>query len=197
MWWVCGCRSQLGFNTRNSPSSKFSALRVSSFLSWSMIKSTRPEADISGVFSVFLVFPEKRIWSGFWTTLFGPCPDDPAIDLTVISIIGITTLSIAVKFASWTRFSTAIRALSNSFLIFSVTYLFNILIVTCTVFTGYWLSKIINKTIGLRFEGSILNCIRIGIYTNDEIVWGSVRLAKLSLVLMFPFATGNLICGNN
>ena len=38
------------------------------------------DAVIGGL---FLKFPEKSDWLRIWTTLFGPCPDDPMTDLSV------------------------------------------------------------------------------------------------------------------
>ena len=98
------------------PSSKFSTLQVSSYLSWSMFKSTRPEVVIGGEFSMV---PETSLWSGFWITLFGRRSDDPVIDLRDISTPGITTLSIAVEIALYTQFSTPVTAFSTSFLFLS------------------------------------------------------------------------------
>ena len=84
-------------NAGMSPLSKSSLLRVSSFLSNPLSKSNRLEADMSGE---FLTFPTKSLRSGFWTSLFGPRPVEPVIDFTVMSTLGITTLSMAVKIAS-------------------------------------------------------------------------------------------------
>ena len=60
------------------------------------------------------MFSEKWVWSGFWTTLFGPRPDVPVIDLTVIWTPGNTTLSTIVNIASWSHFLTAITTLISS-----------------------------------------------------------------------------------
>ena len=103
LWWVCVCRLWLGFNAGKLPHSKFSMLRASSFLSWSIFKSVRLDAVMSGVYSMF---PEKPLWSRLWTTLFILRPDDPVIDLKTISNLANTML--------WTRFSTAVKALSTS-----------------------------------------------------------------------------------
>ena len=118
-WWACGGWSQLGLYAGNSPSSTFSTLRIPSFLSGSTFKSARLEAVISGI---FFMFPEESLWSRFWNSLFGTRPDDSVIDLTSISTLGITTLCIAVKIASWTGFSTALTAFSTSFLILSAKF---------------------------------------------------------------------------
>ena len=106
---ACACLSQWGLNAGKSPSSNFSLFHesVSSFLTWSMCKSTRLEADIRWVFAVL---PEKSLWSGFWTILFCHRPDESVIDLTAISTLRIIIWSIAVKIASWTQFSTAVTA---------------------------------------------------------------------------------------
>ena len=66
---------------------------------------------------VLPAFRMKSLRSGFWTSLFGPCPDEPVIDFTAILTLGITTLSITVKIASCMRVSTIKTALSTSFLI--------------------------------------------------------------------------------
>ena len=94
LWWVCGCRSQLRLNAGKSPSAKFSISQVSSFLSWSMFRSNRPEADVSWVFSVFRM---KSLLSEFWKALLVPCLDEPVIDLTAISTRGTTTLPLPSK----------------------------------------------------------------------------------------------------
>ena len=120
--------------------------------------------DMSGV---FLVFPIKSSWSGFWIIQLRPRTDDSVIDLTAISTHGITTLSIAVKLASATRLSTVITALSTAFLILSSIFFS---MIWSTVFTDYIPSKIIKKTVGLRFWGFIFNCNRISIITDDKIV---------------------------
>ena len=101
----------------------FFSLRFSSTLSWFVLKSNRLEADKSGVLPAF---PQKSLLSWFWASLLGPYPDEPDIDLTVISILGITILVIAVKIASCMRFSTVETVLSRTLLIllsvlFSVT----------------------------------------------------------------------------
>ena len=94
----------------------FPKLRVSSFLSWSTFKSIRQRPTWAERF-------QYSRWSGFLTILLGPRPDDTVIDITAISTPGITTLSIAVKVASSTRFSTVITALSTAFLISSPIFL--------------------------------------------------------------------------
>ena len=99
--------------TAKLPSAECSLSRVSSFLSWSLFKPIQPEPDWSGVFSLFL---EKSFRLGFRTMLFGQGSVDSVIDLTAISTLGITTLSLPVKIASWIRFLTAVTALLTSFL---------------------------------------------------------------------------------
>ena len=69
------------------------------------------------------MFRKKTLWSGFWTALVCPRPDDPVIDLTAISTLGITMFSIAVKTVPWTQFSTAAATLSFFLLYLSVTFL--------------------------------------------------------------------------
>ena len=141
VWWVCVCRSQLSRNAGKSPSSKFSTLRVSSFLSWSTFKSTRLDTVMSGAFSMFR---EKSLWSRLWNTLFGPRPDDPVKHLTAILTLGITTLSIVVKMASWTR--RIINLSPDS--IGNISFIY--LIETCSDFTGCGSHRFNNKTISLR-----------------------------------------------
>ena len=118
---ISACLPVIGrFRSRKVAILEFSTSRVSSFLFWLILKTTWLEADMSGVFSVF---PEKSLWSGFWTVLCGPSSDHSLIDLTAFSTLCITTLSIAVKSASFTLFSTAVTALSSSFLISSAIFL--------------------------------------------------------------------------
>ena len=76
----------------------------------------RLQAVMNGVSSII---SDKSLWSEFWTTLFGPCFDEPVIDLTAISTLRITTLSIAVKIVSWTRLSTSSTTLSTYSLLLS------------------------------------------------------------------------------
>ena len=89
MWWAL---SKLGFSARKLLSSNFSESRVSIILSCSMFKADQFDADMSGVFSVF---PLQSLWTGFWTSLSGPCPSEAVIDLTSIATLGITIFSIA------------------------------------------------------------------------------------------------------
>ena len=81
-----------------------------------MFRYNRLRADTSGVFSVYAV---KSLRSGFWTTLLGLCPGDSVIDLTAISTSGTTISSMAVKVASWMRFSTTMTALTTALQILS------------------------------------------------------------------------------
>ena len=62
------------------------------------------------------MFPKKSLWSESWTTLLGPRPDDPVIDLMAISTLGITTLTIVVKIASKTQVSTPATTFSFFFM---------------------------------------------------------------------------------
>ena len=82
-----------------------------------MFKSVQLDAVMSGV---SCILPEKTLC----TTLVGPCSDDPVNDFTVISTLGITTLSIAVKIESRTQFLTAVTTLLISFLNFFVIVVF-------------------------------------------------------------------------
>ena len=59
----------------------------------------------------------KSIWSRSWTAQFGPCPNDPVIDLRANSTLGIIILSIAVRIAAWTQVSTAATTLLTSFFV--------------------------------------------------------------------------------
>ena len=83
-----------------------------------MLKSNRLEADMSRVLPAF---PKKSRLSGFWISLLSPCPDEPLIDLTAITNLRITILSIAVKITSCSRLSTVQTALLGTFLILSST----------------------------------------------------------------------------
>ena len=67
--------------------------------------------------------PWKSLWSAFWTALFGPCPNAPKVELTNISALGVTKISIVVKPVSKTRFSTAVTIVSTSFLTLSAMFL--------------------------------------------------------------------------
>ena len=82
-------RSYFDFIAGKSSSSILSLFRVSSFLLFLVSQSVRLDAVMKGVCFVLL---EKSLWSRFWTTLLGPYPDDPVINLTAISILSITTL---------------------------------------------------------------------------------------------------------
>ena len=73
---------------------------------------------------VLPAFPKKSLRSGFWTSVFGPCPDKSVIDFTAISTLGITTLSMAVIIAFCMRFSAVKTALSTVLLIFFVNFIF-------------------------------------------------------------------------
>ena len=68
---------------------------------------------------VFTVVPVKCLLSRFSTLLLGPRPDDSVNDLTVISTLGINTLSVVVTVPSKIRFWTAMTALSTYSLIMS------------------------------------------------------------------------------
>ena len=68
---------------------------------------------------VFLIFPKNSLRSEFWTSLFVQCPAEPVIDFTAVSTVEITTLSMAVKFASYMQFSTVMTALLTAFVIWS------------------------------------------------------------------------------
>ena len=57
--------------------------------------------------------------SGFLTKLLSTCPEDPLIHITTISTLGTTTLSIAGKITSCSRFSTAVTTLFTSNVILS------------------------------------------------------------------------------
>ena len=59
-----------------------------------MFKSAKIDAIMSKVSSVF---PENSFNSGFWTTLFGLCSEDPVVELTATLTHAAATLSIAVK----------------------------------------------------------------------------------------------------
>ena len=111
---TCARRSLLGLNARKSPSSNFSNLRVSFFSVLINVQFYSPKSRHEWSVSVI---PVKSFWSGFWTTLLGPRPDDSVVDFTAISTRGCTNLSIAVKIASSVQFSTFITALSAAFLI--------------------------------------------------------------------------------
>ena len=111
LWWVCACGSKIDLNAGKLPSSIFSLFQVSSFLLWLIWKSVRLDAVMNGVSSVF---PEKSFWSRFWTALLVPCPNDLLINLMASSILGITTLSIAVKISLWTRLSMAATTICTS-----------------------------------------------------------------------------------
>ena len=52
---------------------------------------------------------QKSPGSGFLITLFSPGIDDSVIDLIVISALGIITVPIAVRIASWVQLTTAAR----------------------------------------------------------------------------------------
>ena len=70
------------------------------------------------------LFPKKSIWSGFCITLSGPRPEDAITDLTATSFLNITTLSIAVKIASWiTSLTAATTVVPISLLFLSITFL--------------------------------------------------------------------------
>ena len=121
----------------------FSLLRVSSFLCRLIFKSDRLDAVMSGVICMFL---EKSLWSGFWTTLFGPCPDHPVINLTAFSTLGMTSLYIAAKIASMTRVFTEATTLSTFFKSCRL-FSFTDLILTCNVILKRFILQIVIKTI--------------------------------------------------
>ena len=73
--------------------------------------------------SSFSRFSEKSLWSRFSTTLLGPRLDDTVINITVISTLCMTRLSIAVKIASSGRVSTAATTVLTSFLALLVIFL--------------------------------------------------------------------------
>ena len=150
-----------------------------------MFKSNRLEADMSGVFSVFLV---KSLRSGFWTTLFDPFPNLLVIDLTAFSTRGTTTLYIVVEIAACMQFSTVMTALLTAFLkllsmLFPKTWVWPEL---STIFSEllYWPL--------LCGSSLIFHCTHIGIITNSKIAWGPAQLGKL-----FPLLLCLLSCGNH
>ena len=63
---------------------------------------------------VILIFSKKSLRSGFWTSLFVPCPVELVINFTALSTLEITTLSMAVKIASCMRFLTVMTALPTT-----------------------------------------------------------------------------------
>ena len=122
------------------PQLKYSLRHIffASILSWSLFRSNRLKADLSGVFSLF---PMQSLLSTFGTLLLVPCLDELVNDITAISTRGITTLSIAVKIASCMRLSTISTALSTAFLILSsilflVIWFWHALISPSTVLSG-------------------------------------------------------------
>ena len=66
---------------------------------------------------------EMSLWLEFWTTTFTPCANIPSIDLTAISNLRVSLLSISVQIASRTRFWTATTTLSTSFVTLSAKFL--------------------------------------------------------------------------
>ena len=112
--------------------------RVSSFLLWLIFKTVWLDAVMSGASSEL---PEKSFRSGFWTTLFGPCHDNPVIDLVALSFLDIMTLSIAFKIASWIQFLT-LTTTSTFFRTLSAKHFFSdsgmILVVSITGDARLW-----------------------------------------------------------
>ena len=139
---------------------------------------------MSGVLSIF---PVKSLRSGFWTTMLGPCPDEPQTDLMACSVRGSITFSFPVKSASCMRFSTVKTSLSNVFLIFLTIILpstwFRPALSTNlsdTVMTTYLLS------LGLFFHYT-----HVGIINNYEIVQGFIYMTKLFSLLILLFSYEN------
>ena len=122
-------------------------------------------AVMTGVFSMF---PESFL-SSYCTTLFGPRSDDPVIDLTANSTLGITTLSIALKITLWTPISTAITALSTSFLILSAKFLSITRSLLALCQTTIDLPNFLNKFTILRPYSFVFSGIGIGTFINAKI----------------------------
>ena len=106
----------------------FSCLKIFLLLTFN---SVQLDAIMTGVSSKL---PENFLVKN-WITSLGPRPDDPVINLTAISTLGVTTLFIAVKISSKPWISTA-ATLSTYFLTLSAI----LLSMTCSWHTQNWLS---------------------------------------------------------
>ena len=68
------------------------------------------------------MFPGMSLWVDFGLHSLVPSPDDLVINLTAISILKITSLSIAMKIAPWTLLLLAAKTHSTSFLTLSAKF---------------------------------------------------------------------------
>ena len=121
--------------------------------------------------------------SGIRTTPSGPCPVDAVGDLTTISILRITTISIAVKIAPWTHFSTS----GTSWFIIFLTqtkFFFSDFREPLLIFTMRDTPEIVSKIIVVSRFYHILSFTWLKIANKEKIVYRHIKLFDKPLNLL-------------